>query len=78
LDPTQTKREKTCNTSSFLRDSPPNAAIATEFETINVLTVDGQVINGLQISASNPVVLKDASGKIHSLPQEDIAQLKSG
>ena len=52
--------------------------IATEFETINVLTVDGQVSNGLQISASNRVVLKDANGKIHSIPEEDIAQVKSG
>ena len=56
----------------------PSAAIATGFETMNVLTIDGQVINGLQISAGDPVVLKDANGKIHSIPEEEIEQVKSG
>ncbi|MGI9471726.1 MAG: hypothetical protein ACR2NZ_09360, partial [Rubripirellula sp.] len=56
----------------------PSAAIATGFETMTVLTVDGQVLNGLMISAGDPVVLKDANGKIHSTAQEDIEQMRSG
>ena len=56
----------------------PSAAIATGFETISILTVDGQVTNGLLISNGNPVVIKDANGKLHTFDKDDIELQKSG
>lgn len=56
----------------------PSAAIATGFETISVLTVEGKVINGLLISAGDPVVVKDANGKIHTIPEEDVEEMFNG
>jgi len=56
----------------------PHAALATGFETMNVLTADGKVISGLQVSAGNPVVLKDATGVIHSIDREEIEEIMAG
>lgn len=56
----------------------PSAAISTGFETMTVLTTAGKVINGLIVSAGNPVVIKDATGKIHSIPQDDIDEMLVG
>ncbi len=50
----------------------PHAAIATGFETMTILTTRGTVLSGLQVSAGNPVVLKDVDGTIHSVPREEI------
>ena len=56
----------------------PHAALAAGFETMNVLTADGKVISGLQISAGNPVVLKDATGVIHSIDRDEIEEIMAG
>lgn len=55
----------------------PGAAISTGFETIQVATVKGKILNGLLISAGDPVVLKDAEGKIHSIPKNDVDEMLS-
>ncbi|MEM9644538.1 MAG: hypothetical protein AAF989_06060, partial [Planctomycetota bacterium] len=53
----------------------PSAAISTGFETMTVLTVDGTLVSGLTVSAGDPVVLKDASGKNHAIAQDDIEEM---
>ncbi|WP_166831158.1 PVC-type heme-binding CxxCH protein [Thalassoroseus pseudoceratinae] len=55
----------------------PSAAIATGFETMVVVTMEGKVINGLTVSAGDPVVLKDSNGKHHTIPQADIEEMLS-
>ena len=55
----------------------PSAAIATGFETMMVITVEGKVISGLTVSAGDPVVLKDSNGKHHTIPQGDIEEMLS-
>ena len=45
----------------------PHAAIAAGFETMTVLTTKGTVTSGLQVSAGDPVVLKDAAGTVHTI-----------
>ncbi|MFK8114255.1 MAG: PVC-type heme-binding CxxCH protein [Rubripirellula sp.] len=55
----------------------PSAAISMGFETIQVLTHDGAVINGLTVSAGDPVVLKDGTGKLHTIPKDDIEIMRS-
>ena len=49
----------------------PHAAIAAGFETMTVLTNKGTAMSGLQVSAGDPIVLKDASGTIHSITREN-------
>lgn len=49
----------------------PHAAIAAGFETMTVLTNKGTAMTGLQVSAGDPIVLKDASGTIHSITREN-------
>ena len=56
----------------------PSAAISTGFETMQVVTSEGKVINGLIVSAGDPVVLKDAEGKFHSIAKDDVEIMQSG
>ncbi|MBT6459031.1 MAG: c-type cytochrome [Planctomycetaceae bacterium] len=49
----------------------PHAAIAAGFETMTVLTDKGTAISGLQVSAGDPIVLKDALGKVHSINRKN-------
>jgi len=56
----------------------PHAALATGFETMNVLTANGKLISGLQISAGDPVVIKDATGAIHAIDREEIEEIMPG
>ena len=56
----------------------PSAAISTGFETMQVVTSEGKVINGLMVSAGDPVVLKDAEGKIHTIAKGDVEIMQSG
>ena len=56
----------------------PSAAIATGFETMQVVTSEGKVINGLMVSAGDPVVLKDAEGKFHTIAKRDVEIMQSG
>lgn len=56
----------------------PSAAIATGFETLQVVTSEGKVINGLMVSAGDPVVLKDADGKFHTIARGDVESMQSG
>ena len=55
----------------------PSAAIAMGFETMTVVTTSGKVINGLTVSAGDPVVLKDSKGKSHTIPRSDIEEMLS-
>lgn len=56
----------------------PSSAISTGFETMTVETVEGKVLNGLLISAGDPVVLKDAKGKFHTISRTDVEDLQPG
>lgn len=56
----------------------PHAALATGFETMNILTASGKLISGLQVSAGNPVVLKDATGVTHAVDREEIDEIMPG
>jgi putative heme-binding domain-containing protein len=53
----------------------PHKAIATGFETMSVLTGEGKVISGLQVSAGDPVVLKDVNGVVHAVKRDDIDEI---
>ena len=53
----------------------PSAAIATGFETMTVENVNGKKVSGHMISAGDPVVLKDATGKFHSIPKMDVEDM---
>ena len=55
----------------------PHKAIATGFETMSVLTGEGKVISGLQVSAGDPVVLKDVNGVVHAVKRDDIDEIVS-
>tara|TARA_A100001391_G_scaffold163237_1_gene122687 strand:- start:102 stop:2372 length:2271 start_codon:yes stop_codon:yes gene_type:complete len=55
----------------------PSAAISTGFETITILTVDGDIATGLLISGGDPIVIKDAQGKMHSFAQDEVEFQKS-
>lgn len=55
----------------------PNKAISMGFETMIVLTIDGNVYSGLVVSAGDPVILKDADGKIIKIPREDVEDFKA-
>jgi len=46
------------------------------FEATIVLTIDGDVYSGMVVSAGDPVVLKDADGKIIKIAQEDVEDIK--
>ena len=50
----------------------PHAAIAAGFETMTVLTNKGTVTTGLQVSAGDPVVLKDATGAFHTISRKNV------
>lgn len=56
----------------------PSAAIATGFETMQVVTSEGKVINGLMVSGGDPVVLKDAEGKFHTTAKGDVELMQAG
>lgn len=56
----------------------PSAAISTGFETISVVTTEGKVLNGLMISAGDPVVLKDANGKFLTIPRSEVDETFAG
>ena len=53
----------------------PHAAIAAGFETMTVLTTKGTVTSGLQVSAGDPVVLKDAAGTVHTISRKKIDEI---
>ncbi len=53
----------------------PHAAIAAGFETMTVLTTKGTVTSGLQVSAGDPVVLKDAVGTVHTISRKKIDEI---
>jgi putative heme-binding domain-containing protein len=53
----------------------PHAAIAAGFETMTVLTTKGTVTSGLQVSAGDPVVLKDAGGTVHTISRKKIDEI---
>ncbi len=56
----------------------PNAKIAEGFESILVLTVDGQTYSGvIKEETDDAVSLVDADGKLITIPQEDIEGRKS-
>lgn len=56
----------------------PNAAISTGFETMTVETTEGKVLSGLLISAGDPVVLKDAKGKFHTISRSNVEEMQPG
>ena len=53
----------------------PHAAIAAGFETMTVLTNKGTVTTGLQVSAGDPIVLKDATGAFHTIPRKNVDEI---
>jgi len=53
----------------------PHAAIAAGFETMTVLTTKGTATSGLQVSAGDPVVLKDAVGTVHTISRKKIDEI---
>lgn len=55
----------------------PSAAISIGFETIQVMTAKGKILNGLMISGGDPVVLKDSEGKYHSIARKDVEETLS-
>jgi putative heme-binding domain-containing protein len=57
----------------------PNQAIKDQFITRKVLTVNGEVITGIQIDRDEQRVrLRDASGKMVVIPADDIDQEAEG
>ena len=53
----------------------PHAAIAAGFESMTVLTNKGTVTTGLQVSAGDPIVLKDATGAFHTIPRKNVDEI---
>ena len=53
----------------------PHAAIAAGFESMTVLTNKGTVTAGLQVSAGDPIVLKDATGAFHTIPRKNVDEI---
>lgn len=53
----------------------PHAAIATGFETMTVLTTKGTVTSGLQVSAGDPIVIKDATGTVHTISRKKVDEI---
>ena len=59
----------------------PSKAISKGYETLNVLTVNGRVVNGLVVSQDdNMVVLRDGQDidKLHKIPHANIDQTSAG
>lgn len=56
----------------------PSAAISMGFETISVVTTEGKVLNGLMISAGDPVVLKDVNGKFLTISRDKVEETFAG
>ena len=55
----------------------PSAAISMGYETMMVLTEDGETISGLTVSAGDPIVLKDSTGKVHTIAKDNVEGMKS-
>ncbi|QDT61715.1 hypothetical protein SV7mr_42540 [Stieleria bergensis] len=57
----------------------PNAKIKENYHSVNVLTIDGQVIAGIESeSTDDEMVLLDTTGKTIRIPKADIEHLKQG
>ena len=57
----------------------PNQAIKEEFQTLVVLTADGQVVQGIVIDRDeNRLILKEATGGRRTIPVADIDDQKEG
>jgi putative heme-binding domain-containing protein len=57
----------------------PNAKIKENYHSVNVLTVDGLVINGIVVeSDADELVLRDSNNKIVKVAQDDIEVQKPG
>ncbi len=55
----------------------PSAGISHNYESYNVLTVSGQIINGVKISETpNDVVIRTAEAIDRKIPQNEIDQIK--
>lgn len=57
----------------------PNAKIKENYHSVNVLTIDGQVIAGIESeSTDDEMVLLDTTGKTIRIPKADIEHVKQG
>lgn len=55
----------------------PSRTIAPSYGTVQVLTVDGQLVSGVRIMEDDVLLtLGDAKGVIHRIPQETIEEIK--
>ncbi|MGB7327606.1 MAG: HEAT repeat domain-containing protein, partial [Rubripirellula sp.] len=57
----------------------PNAKIKENYHSVNVLTVDGQVVNGIVVESSDDeLVLRNVSNQLVRIPRDDIEFEKAG
>ena len=57
----------------------PSAKVKEGYHSVSVLTLDGQVVNGIEVESNDQVlVLRDIEDKLVSIPQADIDVKKPG